>query len=140
MNGSYPFTRREKREVRHSQKEEDRGGRLFLFTFQLLQAADMSLHKTIESRINVPHLEVSVHGVLVEVQRGEGRSVCLLLAAEFSCIIHAHSLRGPSAILFTLCDTCSDSLAKLFRACFHWLSHICHAIGCRMGYHTDVPV
>ena len=33
-------------------------------------------------------------------------------------LIFAH-LRGPAAILFTSRDTCSDSIAKLFRACFH---------------------
>ena len=27
-------------------------------------------------------------------------------------------LRGPAAILFIKGDTCSDSIAKLFRACF----------------------
>ena len=30
-----------------------------------------------------------------------------------------HVLRGPAAILFISRDTCSDSIAKLFRACFH---------------------
>ena len=29
-------------------------------------------------------------------------------------------LRGPAAILFISRDSCSDSIAKLFRACFFW--------------------
>ena len=29
-------------------------------------------------------------------------------------------LRGPAAIFFISRDTCSDSIAKLFRACFLW--------------------
>ena len=34
-----------------------------------------------------------------------------------------HPLRGPAAILFISRDTCSDSIAKLFRACFCGVSH-----------------
>ena len=49
-------------------------------------------------------------------------------------------LRGPAAILFISRDTCSDSIAKLFRACFHGVSHNYRAICCKMGYRTDVPV
>ena len=50
------------------------------------------------------------------------------------------SLRGPAAILFISRDTCSDSIAKVFRACFHVVSHNYRAIRCKMGYRTDVPV
>ena len=50
------------------------------------------------------------------------------------------NLRGPVAILFISRDTCSDSIAKLFRACFCGISHNYRAICCKMGYHTDVPV
>ena len=49
-------------------------------------------------------------------------------------------LRGPAAILFISCDTCSDGIAKLFRACFSGVSHNFLAIRCKMGYRTDVPV
>ena len=49
-------------------------------------------------------------------------------------------LRGPAAILFISRDTCSDSIAKLFRACFNGVSHNYRAIRCKMGYRTDVPV
>ena len=42
-------------------------------------------------------------------------------------------LRGPAAILFISRDTCSDSIAKLFRACFHGVSHDDCAILCKMG-------
>ena len=49
-------------------------------------------------------------------------------------------LRGPAAILFISRDTCSDSIAKLFRACFCGVSHNFRAICCKMGYRTDVPV
>ena len=48
--------------------------------------------------------------------------------------------RGPAAILFTSRDTCSDSIAKVFRACFHGVSHNYRAIRCKMEYRTDVPV
>ena len=43
-------------------------------------------------------------------------------------------LRGPAAILFTSSDTCSDSIAKLFPACFHGESHNYRAISCKMGW------
>ena len=49
-------------------------------------------------------------------------------------------LRGPAAILFIWRDTCSDSIAKIFRACFYGVSHNYRAIRCKMGYRTDVPV
>ena len=49
-------------------------------------------------------------------------------------------LRGPPAILFISRDTCSDSIAKLFRACFCGVSHNHRAIRCKMGYGTDVSV
>ena len=50
------------------------------------------------------------------------------------------SLRGPAAILFISRDTCSDSIAKLFRAGFNGVSHNYRAIRCKMGYRTSVPV
>ena len=43
--------------------------------------------------------------------------------------------RGPATILFISCHTCSDRIAKLFRACFYergnwgW-SHNCRATSC----------
>ena len=37
-------------------------------------------------------------------------------------------------------NTCSDSIAKCFRACFRGVSHDYRAICCKMGYRTDVPV
>ena len=49
-------------------------------------------------------------------------------------------LRGPAAILSISRDTCSDSIAKLSRACFYGVSHNYRAIRCKMGYRTDVPV
>ena len=42
-------------------------------------------------------------------------------------------LRGPAAILFTSRDTCSDSIAELFRASFYEVSHNYRAIRCKMG-------
>ena len=36
---------------------------------------------------------------------------------------HPRDLRGPAAIVFISRDTCSDSIAKLFRACFYGVSH-----------------
>ena len=49
-------------------------------------------------------------------------------------------LRGPAAILFISRDTFSDSIAKLFRACFPGVSHKYRAICCKMGYRTDMSV
>ena len=49
-------------------------------------------------------------------------------------------LRGPAAILFISHDICSDSIAKVFRACFDGVSHKYRAIRSKMGYRTDVPV
>ena len=49
-------------------------------------------------------------------------------------------LRGPAAILFISRDTCSDSIAKRFRACFYGVSHEYGVIRCQMGYRTDVSV
>ena len=49
-------------------------------------------------------------------------------------------LRGPAAILLTSRDTCSDSIAKLFRACFYVVSRDYRAICSKMWYRTSVPV
>ena len=43
-------------------------------------------------------------------------------------------------MLFISRDTCSDSIAKHFRACFYWVSHNYCVICCKMGYRTDVRV
>ena len=53
---------------------------------------------------------------------------------------HDPGLRGPAAILFISRDTCSDSIAELFRACFCGVSHNYRAVRCKMGYRTDVAV
>ena len=54
------------------------------------------------------------------------------------------SLRGPAAILFISRDTCSDSIAKLSRACFlvggGGVSHKYREIWCKVGYRADVPL
>ena len=42
-------------------------------------------------------------------------------------------LRGPAAIRFISRDTFSDSIAKLFRACFPGVSHKYRAICCKWG-------
>ena len=63
-------------------------------------------------------------------------STSLLSGFEQTC----EDLRGPEAILSISRDTCSDSIAKLFRACFCGVSHNYRAICCKMGYRTDVPV
>ena len=49
-------------------------------------------------------------------------------------------LRDPGPMLFISRDTYSDSIAKLFCACFYGVSHNYHAIRCKMGYRTGVPV
>ena len=43
-------------------------------------------------------------------------------------------------ILFISHDTFSDSIAKLFRACFPGVSHKYRAICCKTGYRTDMFV
>ena len=55
-------------------------------------------------------------------------------------ILLSERLRGPATILFISRDTCGDSIAKLFRACFFGVSHTDRAIRCKMGYRTDVPM
>ena len=55
-----------------------------------------------------------LHGVPftgLQVLRRKG-SVCW-------CFAKRSGLRGPAAILFISRDTCSDSIAKLFCACFY---------------------
>ena len=59
---------------------------------------------------------------------------------DVTLLILIHDLRSPAAILFISRDTCSDSIAKLFRTCFHGVSHNYRAIRCKMGYRTDVSV
>ena len=41
---------------------------------------------------------------------------------------------------FSYRDACSDSIAKLFRACFCGVSHHYRVTCCKMGYRTDVSV
>ena len=52
--------------------------------------------------------------------------------------------RAQQLFLFISRDTCSDSIAKLFRVCFflffNGVSHNYRAIRCKMGYRTGVPV
>ena len=45
--------------------------------------------------------------------------VVLVGTSECSSTPPPIPLRGPSAIVFIFRDACSDSIAKLFRACFH---------------------
>ena len=65
--------------------------------------------------------------------------------------IHPDDLRGPAAILFISCDTCSDSISKTFLCLFFWgiaqlsrdtlqngVSHgcACVKVSCKGGYRT----
>ena len=64
--------------------------------------------------------------------------------------LHTQKLRGPAAILFMSRDTCSDNIAKRFRACFYGypaisrdmlqngVSHSCACVklSAKGGYHT----
>ena len=43
-------------------------------------------------------------------------------------------------MLFISRNTCSNSAAKLFRACFYGVSQNYRAIRRKMGYRTDVSV
>ena len=55
-----------------------------------------------------------------------------------------HLLRAPAAILFISCDTCSDSITRLVRACFcgggGGYRAIIEGLCCKLGYRTGVPV
>ena len=51
---------------------------------------------------------------------------------------YTYILRAPEAILFISRDACSDSITKLFHACFCGVSHNYRAICSKMGYLTDV--
>ena len=57
-----------------------------------------------------------------------------------TCKEMSEHVRGPAAILFISSDTFSDSIAKLFRACFPGVSHIYRAICCKIGYRTAMSV
>ena len=63
---------------------------------------------------------------------------CKIPFSEVPFKMSPFRLRGPVAILFISRDTCSDSIAKLFRACFCGVSHNYRAICCKMGYRTDM--
>ena len=65
---------------------------------------------------------------------------CCRILSSFVVNFQGFVLRGPAAILFISRDTCSDSIAELFGACFYGVSHNDHAIRYKMGYRTDVPV
>ena len=45
------------------------------------------------------------------------------LSTSFCNTRGARALRGPATILLISRDACSDSIAKLFRACFYGVSH-----------------
>ena len=47
-------------------------------------------------------------------------------------LIDSQLLRGPAAILFTSRHACSDSIAKLFRACSYRVSDTYRAIHCKL--------
>ena len=46
-----------------------------------------------------------------------------------------NDLRGPTTMLFSSCDTCSDNIAKLCGACYYGVSHNSRAICCNIGSH-----
>ena len=69
-----------------------------------------------------------------------GKTSLVFTIQKQEVVFVALQLRGPAAILFISRDTCSDSIAKLFRACFYGVSHNYRAICCKMGYRTDVPL
>ena len=66
--------------------------------------------------------------------------VCVCVVCVCVCVCVVCVLRGPAAILFISRDTFSDSIAKLFRACFPGVSHRYRAICCKMGYRTGMSV
>ena len=81
---------------------------------------------------------LNVHSFVVK------QSICNSLVSMFFLRLFVGKmlflLRGPEAILFLSRNTCRDSIAKLFRACFCGVSRNYRAIRCKMGYRTDVPV
>ena len=98
-------------------------------------------------RANPPSFDLTIfHSLASEAQREE------VVEPPSASPMHARAspppkylkegkgLRGPVAILFISRDTCSDSIAKLVRACFCGVSDNYRAICCKMRYRTDVPV
>ena len=65
--------------------------------------------------------------------------LCNRCACKFSKEGGPH-LRAQQRYFSYRADACSDSIAKLFRACFCGVSHRNRAICCKMGYRRDVPV
>ena len=77
----------------------------------------------VSSRPNIPSWNPNEQGLSLPrtVQKGPGE------------------LRDPAAILCILRNTCSDSIAELFRACFWWgIAQLSRDILLKMGYRTDV--
>ena len=70
----------------------------------------------------------------------QGTQNCLQCLDNVDVALTVSRLRGPVAILFISRDTCSNSIAKPFSACFYGVSHNYRAIYCKMGYRTDAPV
>ena len=61
--------------------------------------------------------------------------------SECSCSVANQSawVGGPAATLFISRDACSNSIAKLFCACFYGISQNYRAVPCKMAYRTAVP-
>ena len=58
---------------------------------------------------------------------------CPFAAYEEEFKAYEYRLRGPAEILFISRDTCSDSIAKSFYACFYGVSHNYRAIRSKMA-------
>ena len=97
----------------------------------------------------MPNSRLALHGLRPSLIHGlcafvasNSRSMRLFPAAldtpldsPFSSTLSVHGLH------FTVyAPSSSDSIAKLFRACFYGVSHNYRAICCKIGYRTDVPV
>ena len=86
--------------------------------------------QTFMETLNLLEMDMASRAHEDDEKRGKQKNASLAMAA----------LRGPAAILFISRDTCSDSIAKSFRACFNGVSHNYRAICCKVGYRTDVPL
>ena len=123
------------------------GGGMFLFFYFFMRSSENDFFRspgplgTGVSGALRPENPEKILKCLLRVWKKSGRSVAKVWTfGTFSRPFPDSPLRGPAAILFISRDTRSDSIAKLFRACFYGVSRSYRAICCKMGYRTNVPV
>ena len=83
-----------------------------------------------------------LHYSLKLIRASNNRCTVMRCNSKINCSkqFFRHVIILAPIVLFISRDTCSDSIAKLFRTCFYGVSHNYRAICCKMGYRTYVSV